>query len=513
MKKIKKTLFSNYLVNNDGEKTRKLNLRERDDITLEKIINSIYSDKKLKFDEYDSVNVINTYESFKNRIKKTNYISILKGLNKLSFISIGLENEDEPQIIFESLNSTGRDLTTTDLVRNFVLMDSDDQERLYQDYWISIEEGFEDKGKDFDDFIYNYLIIRLNKDIKKSKAYKEFKLYKNNNFDDDVELLIKDIQKYSEYYFRIAYAREEDPELREAFESLNNVKSANCYRFILSMYEDYENNDPDINLSKEDFITIIKTIESYILRRAICNNPYSITPVFFKIRSEIDKKNYLNSFTANLLKYPKNNINKFPSDEEIKNFIMAGNISTIIKEYYNYIKIKTGIKYIDNEDGKKDLLRKRKELYMKIKDIWQYPEKTNEIEELIDAIKSETGIFDERIEDYRYLEEKTQTRNLFDGLTTLIENLDSTLEQKLLRTYILYKINGKNLVKISPLKNQLKIILDINTEDLYDPKKLCENIKEIKSSPSGNTRIYLKDSNDIYPIYEIIKQAYNKIEI
>lgn len=348
----KKTLFNNYIINNNNKKTRKLNLRREDDKTLEKIVDSIKANKNPKFNKKDSLNIVKAYQFFSTELTKIDYKIVEKGLNKLSFVSVGLEKKDKPQLIFESLNSTGKALSNSDLVRNYILMGSDNQNELYEEYWKPIEEGFINRDeKDFDDFIFNYLMIKQNKVITRTKTYKEFKTYKTKYYENDVESLVKDIYKYSEYYFRIAYAKEEDSKLRLAFESLNTLNVSVTYRFLLKVYDDYEeskNGNPIINLSKQDFISIVKIVESYIIRRFICTIPtQSQTHTFMKLNTEIDKKNYLNSFIENLTQYDKNDPKHFPTNEEVKNALRTKSLKTNVSKHI--------LSTIENHDNKEEV--------------------------------------------------------------------------------------------------------------------------------------------------------------
>lgn len=103
-------IYGNYLVNHDLEETNKLHLTKDDNESLKYIINSIITDKEFKLTPDNSINIYNNYEYFKKQINDDNVETIIKGLNKLIFVSVVLDQEDNPQLIFESLNSTGLEL-------------------------------------------------------------------------------------------------------------------------------------------------------------------------------------------------------------------------------------------------------------------------------------------------------------------------------------------------------------------------------------------------------------------
>lgn len=163
-KDICRNIYTNYLVNNDIDNTIKLTLTENDNILLKYIIESIDTDKESKLKPDKSINIYTNYEFFENQINKDNIEIIRKGLKKLVFITVGLDPDDNAQLIFESLNSTGLELNQNDLIRNYVLMGLDLQKQnyLYKNYWSELEEGFINEDKLFDDFIRYYLTINNN---------------------------------------------------------------------------------------------------------------------------------------------------------------------------------------------------------------------------------------------------------------------------------------------------------------------------------------------------------------
>ncbi len=591
-----KKFYDNYLVNNDINKSVKLNLTKNDDETLKKIIYSISSDKELVFDEDDSLNIKNNYDFFSKNIDEKNLPIILKGINKLSFISVGLERFDNAQLIFESLNSTGMELNKSDLIRNYLLMglDNEKQNEIYQNYWFDIESGFINDDKNFDAFIRNYLTVKLNRIPIKSEVYDEFKRFAKQEYSGDVEGLVKDIYKYADYNFRMFYEKEDDLELKKVFNSLNYLDFNVTHPFLLAVYDDYlaaQDINSNIKLSKADFIQIVKYVESYVLRRYICEIPTnSMNNTFANLHKNIDNTDYLKSFIADLLQY--DNYKRFPNNMELsealktkdiyKNSLVRRHMLEKLENYDNkdivnvenctiehimpqhlskewqkelgenfkeihdkylhtlgnltltsynsemsdktfeekkiiqggFIQSKLTLNHslceLDKW-GENEINNRREELTKNVIDIWEYPEKTHEILELIELKKENKSSIEYSLEDYEYLQEKTHTRSLYDLLSQSILNLDDNVKENILKYYIVFKINN-NFVEIVPQKRRLKILLDIPISDLDDPQNICEDITDKGRHGTGVTVTYLKREKDVYYMMKLIKQAYEYVK-
>lgn len=313
-------LINYYLINDKetGELRYKLILTDEDKVTLIKIIDNLTQDEKLPFDKDDSKRVKENYEYFKRRINEENAELIYQGLSKLLIIFVALEhNIDNPQLIFESLNSTGLELSQADLIRNYILMGltPDEQEKLYTTYWKKIEKLFEEVGSSiFDKFIRDYLTVRTDKVPTLRNIYTDFKRY-SRNF-DDIEPLVKDVFKFSKYFSYIAFGKEEDKKLKEALDSLSSMGYDVTYPFLLHLYKDYD----DELLSVDEFVEIVRYTESYLLRRLICNIPTpSLNKTFARMYNEIDKENYSESYQAALIL--KENYQRMPTNREFgRNF-------------------------------------------------------------------------------------------------------------------------------------------------------------------------------------------------
>jgi len=327
-----------YLINRDEEEKRyKLILTKSDKEALFKII-----DHKELSDE-DSQRIKDNYIFFVEQISRSKIEEVLKGLNKLIIIDVSLDRErDNPQLIFESLNSTGLELTQADLIRNFVLMglEKQEQDNLYNDYWTLMEKsfGYAKYSALFDRFMRDYLTIKTGKIPNIKDVYSAFKLY-TRKF-KDIKKLVADIYKYSNYFVNIALEKEQDDEIRVVFSDINTLKVDVSYPFLLQVYEDYKQE----RITKEEFMQILKYIESYVFRRAICGIPTnSLNKTFANLYKEIKLENYLERFKAALIL--KDSYRRFPRDEEFREQLL-------IKDVYNFRSRNYLLKKLENYNRK-----------------------------------------------------------------------------------------------------------------------------------------------------------------
>ena len=241
--------------------------------------------------------LVDNYRGFEDRLKNADLEVVYKGIQKLMIVSIALESgSDEPQLIFESLNSTGLALSQADLIRNYVLMGQEHnvQTRLYQTYWYPMEQRFGDEySKRFNLFIRDYLTLKTGQIQKKGKVYESFKRYVHDKRQlESLELVIREIVRYSEHYVRITLLFEPDPELRACFEDIQTLDVEVAYPFLLGVYGNYA----DERLQKADVIETLRFVESYVFRRTVCDIPRNtLNTTFASMMGRIDMDNYLQS--------------------------------------------------------------------------------------------------------------------------------------------------------------------------------------------------------------------------
>lgn len=324
-----------FLYNSDeiDEDRYKLLLNVQDKETYIKLIdNTIFTVNK------PTTNIIKCYEFFYERIedfiKQHGQIDeIYAGIFKLSLVSISLDKDsDNPQMIFESMNSTGKDLSQTDLLRNYLLMDltPEKQTRLYKTYWKPMEELFgEDIYKNdvnkFDYFIRDFLTLKSDTGYicKINNVYENFKRYYLDNNCEKFAVL-KDLFTYAKYYACIDLLQENDDELKLYWQEFKKLDSHVVYPFLLKLCDDYSRQI----LIKEDFKKILQVVISYLWRRAICEIPTnSLSKTFATLYQAVDKEDYVNSIIKAFVF--KSSYKRFPSDYEVREKLQ-------IKDIYHF---------------------------------------------------------------------------------------------------------------------------------------------------------------------------------
>lgn len=201
--------INNYYLFNSMEKHElryKIRLRERDKETFLSIV------ENREYPTLFSEHIVENYKFFEEQIRNTkiDLTKLYQGISKLFMIDISLDrNYDNPQLIFESLNSTGLDLSQADLIRNYLLMglEPKDQERIYINYWNSIESSFEqiDYTEYFDRFIRDLLTVMTGNIPNISEIYTNFKHYRVARKNTSIEEMVKVIQHYSKLYTKLIY--------------------------------------------------------------------------------------------------------------------------------------------------------------------------------------------------------------------------------------------------------------------------------------------------------------------
>jgi uncharacterized protein with ParB-like and HNH nuclease domain/predicted transport protein len=311
-----KKITNRYLLDPDenGDRRFKLLLSKNDKSTM----NELMTGGELP--EQVSVRVQENHAYFQEWLKQgPNVIaSICRGLAKLMIVDVKLiRGSDNPQLIFESMNSTGRRLSQADLIRNFVLMGVEPklQSHLYEQYWRRMEEGFGQGsyGEHFDGFMRHYLTVVTGNIPRLADVYDAYKNYAQEQFAKELstEDLVRELRGYARYYCAFALGQEEDARLRNAFKDIRELRVDVCYPFLLEVYNDYQNDLLDV----EELHQIVRLIESYVFRRAICSVPTnSMNKTFATFGRALKKDRYLESIVAHFL--TMKSYRRFPKNDE-----------------------------------------------------------------------------------------------------------------------------------------------------------------------------------------------------
>ncbi len=336
----RKEIENHYLINSDkdGDKKFRLILSDSDKDTLLYLI-----DKDRRKPSEPSLKIVENFKLFEEWVSNTNELeTIFKGLEKLMIVYIALKKEKyDPQLIFESMNSKGIELTQTDLIRNYILMglEPEKQEIFYEKYWRAMEEEFEQNKKLFDRFVRHYLTIKTRDIPNINKVYVAFKDYRQKE-GIGIEDLLKDLQKYCGYFCQIVFKKEADKDLNKALGFLVDLEMDVIYPLLLELYSDYS----DGVLSKDDFIRSIALIESYICRRAVCGlGTNSLNKVFPSFTKHIQKDEYFKSLKAHFGSLTEKQ--RFPNNDEFKDCF-------ITIDFYKFKKREYFFERLENFDTK-----------------------------------------------------------------------------------------------------------------------------------------------------------------
>jgi predicted transport protein len=239
-------------------------------------------------------------------------------------------DQDNPQLIFESMNSTGRELSQADLIRNYVLMGQPPelQERLYTLHWRPMEQAFGQEaysGNEFSAFMRDFLTLKTAEVPRLDLVYEVFKQYERQPAvaEAGIEALLRDLHTTAIRYCRVALGQEPDPQLRDAFHDLRELKVNVVTPLLLELYGDHEAG----LLSRDELLEALRLLEAYVFRRAVCAIPSNSQQKTFATFSRALRRNpgdYLPSFKAHLLDLPS--YRRFPSDEEFRRDLQVRNL-------------------------------------------------------------------------------------------------------------------------------------------------------------------------------------------
>ena len=334
-----------YLLNplEEGERGFKLILTQTDKQSLIALM------RQMTPPEESSVRIMDNFDFFEKQIKGLggDISGLCKGLAKLVIVDISLSrDQDNPQLIFESMNSTGRELSQADLIRNYILMglEPSQQTQLYEEHWRPMEVAFGQKAYDkhFDSFMRHYLTIRSGEIPNVRAVYEAFKDYSRvpEVAEAGVGALVADVHAYADYYCAMALGQEANKDLASPFSDLRELTVDVAYPFLLELYDDYAND----RLTSEDFVQAVRLVESYVFRRAVCDIPTnSLNKTFATIRRSLKKDQYIESIQAYFLNLPS--YRRFPSDVEFRQKLTE-------RDLYNFSRRTYFLRHLENYDRK-----------------------------------------------------------------------------------------------------------------------------------------------------------------
>lgn len=333
---LENEISETYLINKFAPEEEKLKLRptENNDKALKYLLRS-HTDEEFN----DFSKLIDNFNYFKGRITDENYLVVLKGLSKLMFVEVSLDREkDDPQRIFESLNSTGLELTQADLIRNYILMGLNrrDQSKIYQNYWEVIEKLAKDESSNssrVSDFIRDYLTL-VNKNIpNKSKVYLEFKTKYPTSTLDELENILGNIKSLVKHYNKLINPKNEpDKDIRKQLEYIGRLEINVAYPFLMKVYDDYSKEIID----KSTFINVLELIQSFTWRRFILGLPTNaLNKIFMNLYDKVNINDYLYSIQKSLIQ--RSGVQRFPRNTEVIDALRIKDVYNIKSKNRTYL--------------------------------------------------------------------------------------------------------------------------------------------------------------------------------
>lgn len=320
--------------------------------------------KEISYGNYEALQYKNSrvYENFtyikeklEELVSQKSFEAVVDAMRRLYIVYIILEQDDNPQQIFESINSTGMELTAADLIRNYILMNktNDVQEFLYNKYWKGLEQIFFGSKK-LENFFRMYLATKKHSLVNQKKLYKAFQeFWQEVTVHTSEEVMLKEILTYAKHYHALYFAQEET-HLGEALEDYRNMASEMPAPFVMEVFEwQRKGKISDIQVKET-----LKLINAYLVRRYITGKDTSdiarFFPSFLKhVTEELGRNNYKNLTEIckrHLINKTKQKSYFMPDDEQVKAHLMTTNAYTLkhtrwllekIEMHNNTVKIVT----------------------------------------------------------------------------------------------------------------------------------------------------------------------------
>ena len=297
-------------VQEKGSRKHKLILRRKDHESLIALL------ERSGRPENPSARIIDNYDMFRERLEHTDPESVYRGISRLIIVDVTLDRgKDDPQLVFESLNSTGLNLSQSDLIRNFILMrqTEDEQDRLYNLYWSRVEKFFKDSPNSLDAFIRDFLALktRARKQERSDQIYSAFRrqFAEISRNQEHLESLLSELTRRAGYYAAFSVGTKAHDHLSTPLGRLRSLVDVPGM-LVMCLFDCYKRLK---SLSESEFVEALTLLESYFVRRAICGlQTRGYWLEFAKLAYRIDGDRPLESLKTGLALLPENYA--FPDD-------------------------------------------------------------------------------------------------------------------------------------------------------------------------------------------------------
>lgn len=309
-------------IQEEGSRQYKLMLRRHDHVTLCALLDA--SDMPAEVSE----RVRDNYQYFREQLEEADPEDVYRGIGRLVVVDVTLDRDvDDPQLIFESLNSTGVDLSQSDLIRNFILMrlPEKEQTRLYDTYWSQIETLFRGSERAFDSFVRDYIALqtRVSKQEKADQIYFSFRRQFGSigSQPEQLENLLSELLRFARYYAAFSVGADGPAELREPLARLRDLVDVPAI-LVMQLFDCHEAKG---TLTTGEFVEAVDLLESYIFRRAVCalqTRGYWLE--FARLAYRLSADRPLESLKVGLARLTENYA--FPNDEDFREALEQGDI-------------------------------------------------------------------------------------------------------------------------------------------------------------------------------------------
>lgn len=300
-------------VQEEGTRQYKLMLRREDQTALQALLDGE------PVPSNGSSRIQDNFENFLEWMKTADPSDVYKGIGRLIVVDVTLDRlNDDPQMVFESLNSTGVDLSQADLIRNFVLMrvTESEQTRLYEKYWRPIEDLFRGVDRVFDGFARDYMALKMRatKQARAESIYHEFRAFlRDQEAKTTLEAVLAEMLRFARYYAAFVVGRGGSSTLAPGFARLNRLAEVAAV-LVMRLADCHERLK---TLTDAQFAEAVVLLESYVFRRSVCGmQTRGYWQVFNSLADRLNEQKPLRSLTALIAR--QRGIYRFAHDDEFR---------------------------------------------------------------------------------------------------------------------------------------------------------------------------------------------------